>query len=177
MHSPQNTINKYYEILELPEGSSLSEVKKAYQFLKDLYSTKSIVTIPADGEVSQEQQQEILNQIDDAYQNLLDVLKSEDVSIPDDISEILSEIHVFNGEALRKIRERLDISMEDMALATKIQVRHLTNIEEENFKDLPVYVYTRGFVTNYAQYLSLDVTRVTEDYMEIYRQWEKEQEH
>jgi len=70
----QEEFNKYFEILEIPADASLPEVRKAYLALKELYSTASIVTVPFEGDITDEYRTEIVEQIEDAYFNLLNFL-------------------------------------------------------------------------------------------------------
>ena len=167
-------LTEYFEILELPMEASLSDVRKAYLLLRDVYSTDSIVTLPVEDEFSAEEKKKILDQIETAYHRILESFKEEQkVSTPkEDVNKIIEDITYFNGTALKEIRQRLNIDINDVALATKIQAQHILNIENENFKDLPVYVYTRGFVRNYAAYLSLDEEKVAEDFMSVYKNWQ-----
>ena len=80
---------------------------------------------------------------------------------------------VFTGPALREIREALGLDRVGISEQTKVSRTYLHFIEEENFAHLPVLVYLRGFVTEYAKLLGLDVPRVLEDYVNRYRIWEK----
>lgn len=162
---------QYFDVLELPIDSSLSDVQRAYMLLREVYSTESIVTLPVEEEVSEEDKQQIRDQIDEAYNELLDLFHQEKEKPKEDISKILSDITEFNGASLKLIRQSLQMNLDDMALATKIQRNHLENIEEENFGALPVYVYTRGFVVNYAKYLSLDHHVVADSYMTRFQAW------
>ena len=129
-----------------------------------------------EGEISKESRREILEQIEEAYQRLTDFFEKGDISKERDMSEVISDVSVFNGPALRKIRERLGIALHDVALETKIQIRHLEDIEAENYEALPPEVYTRGFVVGYAKYLSLDTKKVADDYMKGYSTWKKGRE-
>jgi hypothetical protein len=167
--------NKYFEILELSPDSSLKEVRKAYLHLKDLYSKASIVTLPVENEISEDLNEHILQQIEDAYTNLLSLYKEEGRTPERDIKTILSDATIFNGPALREIRERLSIDLRDVALVTKIQIQHLENIELEKYEALPVEVYVRGYVASYAKYLSLDPKKVADDYMNEYYVWKEAQ--
>jgi DNA-binding transcriptional regulator YiaG len=159
----------YFEVLELPLEADLSEVKKAYLLLKETYSTESIVTMSVAEEVTDERRKEILRDIEEAYQQLTTLFKEEHSTFFEFVDEIVTGIEDFNGETLKSIREKLHISLDDMAMATRIQRSHLVNIEEENFAELPVPVYTRGFVVNYAKFLNLDPEEVAKSYMEHYR--------
>ena len=60
------------------------------------------------------------------------------------------------GEALQSARVRAQLSLGDVATATKISVRFLTAIEAENFDALPGLIFTRNFVKQYAAFLNLD---------------------
>mgnify|MGYP000512820909 CR=1 FL=1 len=65
-------------------------------------------------------------------------------------------------------------SLDDMAMETRVQYKHLQDIEADNFAELPVAVYTRGFVVNYTKFLSLDPEVVAKSYMDNFRQHRKE---
>ena len=175
MNCNREEYKKFYDILELPSDATLQEVNKTYYFLKELYSTESIVTIPAEGEISAEEGKEILGQIEDAYQKILTLFDIEKKSRDKDLTKIIPEVSTFDGETLKMIRKRLNIRLQDMAFSTRVQIRHLENIEEENFNALPVYVYARGFIVAYAKYLSLSPDEVVQDYFEKYNTWKKEQ--
>jgi hypothetical protein len=59
------------------------------------------------------------------------------------------------GKTLKKARIERKLSLRDIELATKIRGKYLTAIEGDE-PDLPVDVYTRGFVQSYANHLGLD---------------------
>ncbi len=162
---------KFFNVLELPIDASLSDVQRAYMLLREVYSTQSIVTMPVEDELREEEKQAIRDQIEEAYDALLDLFHQEREAPRADVSEIVADIEEFNGPALKLVRQRLQINLDDMAIATKILRNHLVNIEEENFGALPVYVYTRGFVINYAKYLSLDYHLVADSYMTRFQEW------
>ena len=179
----QEEFNKYFEILEIPADASLPEVRKAYLALKELYSTASIVTVPFEGDITDEHRTEIVEQIEDAYFNLLNFFEQKKKSLEHqgkphafdkDLAEIISNPLVFSGHALREIREHLNIGLYDVALATNIQIYHLENIDIEKYDALPADLYTRGFVISYAKYLSLDSKKVAGDYMNRYHSWKRE---
>lgn len=78
MNSNKKKYIKYFEILELEESASLADINQAYKKLKVLYSTESIVTDPIEDEFSQEERQEIVNQLEKAYRALLSYIVKRD---------------------------------------------------------------------------------------------------
>jgi cytoskeleton protein RodZ len=68
------------------------------------------------------------------------------------------------GAILREARNRRKIDLEEVEAATRIRVRYLRAIENEEWEVLPGGVYTRGFIRTYAAYLGLDGERLAEDY-------------
>lgn len=67
-----------------------------------------------------------------------------------------SETNITLGEFLRQEREQRGITIEQMASATKINVRMLHALEADHFAELPAKPFVRGFVTSYARFLGLD---------------------
>jgi len=165
----------YFDTLELPLEADLSEVRKAYLLLKEIYSKDSIVTMSVADEISLEQKDEIIRQIEEAYQALTALFNKEQNSVVEYIDQIVADISVYDGPTLKMIRQKLKLSLDDVAMATRIQQKQLLNIEEDNYESLPVPVYTRGFVVNYAKFLSLDTELVARSYMEKFHKWQDEQ--
>jgi len=60
------------------------------------------------------------------------------------------------GEYLRKERETREISLDDVAKATKIQKRLLIALEDNRLDQLPALTFVRGFIRLYAQFIGLD---------------------
>jgi cytoskeleton protein RodZ len=69
------------------------------------------------------------------------------------------------GERLRREREKKKISLEEVALTTKIGTRMLRAIEEERFELLPGGIFNKGFVRAYARHLGLDEEEAVADYL------------
>ena len=67
------------------------------------------------------------------------------------------------GEYLRREREMRGVSLEEISTATKISIRFLQAIENEELSKLPGGIFTRSFVRTYARYLGLDEERVLAD--------------
>jgi len=73
-----------------------------------------------------------------------------------------------NGEVggdFRRQREMRGISMREIAEATKISVRFLEAIENEDFASLPAPVFTRGFIREYARQIGVDPDDIVDRYM------------
>ena len=165
---------KHFEMLELTTEASPADVKKGYLLLKDIYSKDSLAIMSMPDEISPEQTEEILQQIEDSYLVLSELFNSEQNVVAEFVDRIIADITEFNGATLKEIRHKLEISLDDMAMETRVQHKHLLNIEEDNFGELPVAVYTRGFVMNYAKFLSLDPEVVAKSYMDNFRQYHEE---
>lgn len=60
------------------------------------------------------------------------------------------------GERLREAREKLGLSVEDIATQTRIPTRHLESLERSEFDKLPAPTYTLGFAKGYAAAVGLD---------------------
>jgi cytoskeleton protein RodZ len=60
------------------------------------------------------------------------------------------------GERLRLAREARAMSLDDVANQTRIPMRHLQHIENEEWDALPAPTYAIGFARNYANAVGLD---------------------
>jgi transcriptional regulator with XRE-family HTH domain len=60
------------------------------------------------------------------------------------------------GSELRHARERLGLSLDDIAERTKIRAATLRAIEHDDFDRLPPPIFTRGFLKAYAREVGLD---------------------
>ena len=77
-----------------------------------------------------------------------------------------------SGEFLRKAREASGVDLRSIAQETKIGVTMLGYIEEERLNRLPVAVYLRNFVQQYARCLGLEDERVARSYVARIRRLE-----
>ena len=60
------------------------------------------------------------------------------------------------GEYLRQMRESRGVSLEEVARATRVNIRYLRALEEGQYDVLPPEVYVRGFLRAYGEYLGID---------------------
>jgi hypothetical protein len=73
------------------------------------------------------------------------------------------------GEMLQVARERKGTDLHRAERDTKIRLRHLVALENDDYEALPGNVYARGFLRNYALYLGLDPD-------EMLVKWHREQD-
>lgn len=73
------------------------------------------------------------------------------------------------GSYLRQERERQRVSLQDIAAATKIQLKFLEALEHDDYDQLPATPFVVGFLRAYAQYIALDAEMVLTAYRSLYR--------
>ncbi|HTV54959.1 MAG TPA: RodZ domain-containing protein [Terriglobia bacterium] len=71
------------------------------------------------------------------------------------------------GGNLRREREMRRVSLEEISETTKISVRFLDALENEDFAKLPGGIFVRSFIRAYANYLGLDADSVIAEYQFI----------
>jgi cytoskeleton protein RodZ len=69
------------------------------------------------------------------------------------------------GARLKREREQRKVTLEEIALSTKIGTRFLRALEEEHFDQLPGGIFNKGFVRAYARHLGMDEGQAVSDYM------------
>jgi len=82
----------------------------------------------------------------------------------------IEQTTIFTGEFLRKIREYKQVDIDRMSDMTKVSKTYLKNIEDDNYEHLPVMVYVRGFVFQYAKCLKLNPELVASSYINHLKQ-------
>ena len=60
------------------------------------------------------------------------------------------------GERLKRAREARAMTLDDVANQTRIPIRHLQHIENEDWDALPAPTYAIGFARNYANAIGMD---------------------
>lgn len=61
------------------------------------------------------------------------------------------------GELLRKKREALKLTIEEVHRHTKISMEVLKSLEQDDIESFVSEAYLKGFLRNYAQFLKLDL--------------------
>lgn len=68
------------------------------------------------------------------------------------------------GEILKEARLEKGFSLEEVSQLTKIQIRHLKAIEENNFSMIPGNFYARVFIKEYANIVDLDFKALLDEH-------------
>ena len=70
------------------------------------------------------------------------------------------------GDILKKKREELGLDLKEISKITRIKYDNLKAIEEGDFEKLPVEVYVRGYIREYAKILNIDPENVIDLYVQ-----------
>jgi cytoskeleton protein RodZ len=68
------------------------------------------------------------------------------------------------GQTLKRKRLERGFDLADIARETRIPLRHLEAIEQDNYDRLPAYPYAVGFVRNYTKFLGLPADQVVRQF-------------
>jgi DnaJ-class molecular chaperone len=80
------------------------------------------------------------------------------------IQEILAN-DALSGKDLKKIRDELGISLEEIADMVKVRIVYLHAIENDQFEKTPSRIFLKGFLRAYAQCMGLDADVVASRYL------------
>ena len=163
---------KYYDILEIKTDAAFLEVKSAYLHLRKLYSSQPLVLSPIMDEISEDKREDILKQLNHAYETLKEFYTAHEKGKIKSAKEWVRthnvpEFEVYSGNALRLTREVLGVELNEIALFTGVPAKHLKNIELERLDQLPPKGYIKVFLKKYAEYLSLDSEKIIDDYLKL----------
>lgn len=84
------------------------------------------------------------------------------------VRDFADTLEVYTGSNLAELRELAGLTREDMERITKVNQKHLRSIEADDYASLPVRVYVRGFIQEYARALGLDRDRVSSEFLRLY---------
>ena len=82
----------------------------------------------------------------------------------------MSPLETAIGATLRDTRARRKVDLTQVESETKIRVRYLRALENEEWDVLPGGAYTRSFIRTYATFLGLDGERLADTYRREYEQ-------
>jgi len=170
-------LEKYYLVLELPADASYADIHNSYRRLKKLYSNESIVLTPLGEEFSEKKRKQVLEQVEEAYSNLLAAKKNEPSRTEFLLAEEPSPEKVVDlpttGLSLRKIREKAGIELKEISKELKLRMELLKSLEEEKFEALPEASYLKVHLKNYVEFLGLNPATVIDEYLSRYRTWKE----
>jgi len=145
-----------FRVLGIDAEAGLVEVNRAYRSLKSLFAENSPAIY---GLIEEDERQEKLKGIEEAYQRIVGRLSHPSASTPPlgerEAAENPPNLNAAEspGRFLRQLRERAGLSLRDIAHRTKISPMRLEQIELEKYEVLPAAVYLRGFVLEFARAL------------------------
>jgi cytoskeleton protein RodZ len=70
------------------------------------------------------------------------------------------------GEKLKLEREKRNITLDQVSVSTKIGIRMLRALEENQFNQLPGGIFNKGFVRAYSRVVGLDEEQTIADYLQ-----------
>ena len=73
------------------------------------------------------------------------------------------------GQYLKRERTLRQINLEEISAATKIHLRVLKKLEDDDYASLPAPTFVKGFLKSYAKYLGLDPEDVAYRYETLIR--------
>ncbi|MCA1773032.1 MAG: DUF4115 domain-containing protein [Halomonas sp.] len=68
------------------------------------------------------------------------------------------------GELLARRRQQLDIAIDDVARALNLRPAVVEGLERDDYSEIPVVTYRRGYLRAYAKYLDIDERQILEAY-------------
>lgn len=83
--------------------------------------------------------------------------------IPEEVMAVAAKPHSV-GKTLRRAREEMKLSLEDVSAAINVRVVQLQSIEDDRIDQLPGMTYAVGFVKSYADFVKLDPQQVVHDF-------------
>ena len=83
---------------------------------------------------------------------------------PEQAARLVDE-HGYGGTLLKVVREKLGLTLQDVADHTRISVRYLEALEAEEQGSLPSATFVRGYVREVARMLQLEADAVVAGYM------------
>ncbi|MFA5644488.1 MAG: helix-turn-helix domain-containing protein [Patescibacteria group bacterium] len=71
----------------------------------------------------------------------------------------------FIGSYVKKIREKKEITLEEISRQTKVNIKYLIAIENGNYKELPKGIYSKIFFKKYIDFLEIRHKNIVNDFI------------
>lgn len=163
-----------FQTLGLKPGAAKEQIEKAFRQLKELYAadSKAIYGLYEHAELEQLRQQ-----IAESYHLLLKEYDQHKVAekpakkITKKVFQRQERLEIdFNsseidGQYLRDLRNKLELTLDDIWQQTKINKKQLMAIENNDLAHLPANVYLKGFLRLYGEALGIDGRQLAKSYM------------
>ncbi len=189
----KNGNETYYDILGVKPTSSISEIVSAYHAAKHAFSKESMATYTLFGE---KEVSKISQKLDEAFHVLSNIERREqydrqlalgkndpdflirvneintstkrkdEPKIENLFTPIYESYEGINGKELKEIREKRNLTIDEVANTTKIPAKYIKAIELDNIESLPARVYLHGFLRNLATFYKLDGVIVAKSYLD-----------
>ena len=188
----------YYNLLEVPSSAGNEEIQLAYDLARKTFGEQSFATYSI---FATEERKAILKQIEEAYRVLIDERsrREYDQSLPKksgpqetaavppptpptaqipsrkELEEMLNANleEGLSGRVLENLRTRMGIPLQEIANKTKISISYLQFIEEDHYKGLPVEVYLRSYLIQYAQAIGFNPKKIADGYLKRWSRWKE----
>jgi len=156
-------LRNYASFLKLDEGQLMDAWYHPEHFVFEKESSPPIEPIQSEeierelpdiiekGSNLEENQAIIIHEFTDNNQT---IEKLEDV--PDPELKASQKIFISIGAQLKKQREILNLSLEDIERFTNLRLHYLQALEEGNFDQLPSVVQGKGMLNNYSNFLNMN---------------------
>lgn len=165
----------YYRVLNIQPGASKKEIELAYRRALEMADGMEGFT----GFIDEEEKERNRQILKEAYEVLSDekarffydlylIWKKEAfVRIEEKREEEIEEVTAerISGAFLKRIREKMGMSVKELSSKACITVRMVNAIENEDKELLPPYTYLKGILKEYARALSLPEKVVIEGYI------------
>jgi len=171
----------YYELLEVSSHAGWGEIQMAYELARKTYQDDAMGSYSL---FTAEEREAILNKVEEAYRVLSDPKKKEKYDqalallssdppppaepIASELPEETSLSGDVTGEAIKTLREKKGISLEEISETTRINIDYLSAIENDNVDFLPAEVYVRSYLRQMAKMIRCSNDMV-ESYMRGYK--------
>lgn len=149
-----------WEVLGVAPGASLDEARRGYHRQRDLWGEGSLATYSL---LEEGDRAALLAEVEAAWRRIRAALRDfpapaspAAVEVREVADSVLPDASVSPGAFLRAHRLRRGMSLEQVAVVTKIHPATLDRLEREELHTLPPAVYVRGFVIQFARTLGLD---------------------
>jgi flagellar biosynthesis protein FlhG len=188
----------HYEVLEVSPDATVKEIRRAYDHARETFHADSLAVYSL---FSEEEMLKIQSAIEEAYRVLTDEalrknydqahahlieraqrekqaekpVKSSEIQGSLSFTDLSLEVGeiTYRGKSLKELREKLGIDLRAISAETKVSIKVLESIEEEDLEHLPAKVYLKGFLKAYAKALNLDPQSLIDGYFQLFQEEKK----